>query len=594
MLWAPAVHQHKPTFGAPVMGKTDSKAFFFASFLMFVFTLVSNLAAQTYWTGNAPDDDFHSAANWSSGVPGINEEAIFDLAGDYQIILDTNTAIGNLTFQFGEPELGTTTYNPTLSVDEQIYVADGASIEIQEMAVSANRLRIHGDALTDTEFKLSDAWIDVSIANIGSRMLITDASVMTANLLDINTESDSDALLQFDYGATEVITLSVSSLPDYTAKIWLREDSIFRVLGTGSMSNDCELSVTDGSVATFILGLEMTGNSLLNLDNGILLTGSPIILGMENSQSPEINVSGISQIFGNLSTGINAAPTVNIAGTLNAENIFLGIGSNLNFQDGILNVISLQTLGEIEFVSGVNSMTGDVALRPSARLKITHPGIVEIDGLVEHEGVEISAVAGSQLTFRGDVMATGPFLGDGELVFQDLFIPGRSSSVRIEMENDVRFDVSSEIIMQIEGVRGGVDYDQIHIEKTALLAGQLNLDIAADFLVGDVFTLIEIDGVATGNFLGLADGTVVTDASGTHELVIVYDAGDGNDVALIALDSTYLPGDVNLDGEFDLLDVTPFIDLISTGTFQIEADINRDGRVDLLDVDPFVQLLAGN
>ncbi len=54
-----------------------------------------------------------------------------------------------------------------------------------------------------------------------------------------------------------------------------------------------------------------------------------------------------------------------------------------------------------------------------------------------------------------------------------------------------------------------------------------------------------------------------------------------------------LSGDVNLDGVVDLLDVGPFVELLSRQTFQAEADINQDGCVNLLDVAPFVEILAG-
>ena len=55
----------------------------------------------------------------------------------------------------------------------------------------------------------------------------------------------------------------------------------------------------------------------------------------------------------------------------------------------------------------------------------------------------------------------------------------------------------------------------------------------------------------------------------------------------------YLLGDVNQDGAVDLLDVSPFIDLLAAGGFQNEADINQDRSIDLLDVQPFIDLLAG-
>ena len=52
-------------------------------------------------------------------------------------------------------------------------------------------------------------------------------------------------------------------------------------------------------------------------------------------------------------------------------------------------------------------------------------------------------------------------------------------------------------------------------------------------------------------------------------------------------------GDVNMDGSVNLLDVAPFVDALSNGTFIQEADVNCDEMVNLLDVAPFVELLAG-
>ena len=52
-------------------------------------------------------------------------------------------------------------------------------------------------------------------------------------------------------------------------------------------------------------------------------------------------------------------------------------------------------------------------------------------------------------------------------------------------------------------------------------------------------------------------------------------------------------GDINCDGAINLLDVTPFVELLNSGGFASKADINGDGLVNLLDVTPFVDLLTG-
>ena len=54
-----------------------------------------------------------------------------------------------------------------------------------------------------------------------------------------------------------------------------------------------------------------------------------------------------------------------------------------------------------------------------------------------------------------------------------------------------------------------------------------------------------------------------------------------------------LKGDVNQDGEVNLLDVQPFIDALASGTYIAEADTNCDGEVNLLDVEPFIAILSG-
>ncbi|MEM9413443.1 MAG: DNRLRE domain-containing protein, partial [Planctomycetota bacterium] len=85
----------------------------------------------------------------------------------------------------------------------------------------------------------------------------------------------------------------------------------------------------------------------------------------------------------------------------------------------------------------------------------------------------------------------------------------------------------------------------------------------------------------TEEVMGSAARVTSREANGPAQLIITVAA----DEVLLA--------DVNLDGAVNLLDVDPFIDRLSTSTFQAEADCNEDGTVDLLDVDPFVSILSG-
>ena len=113
-------------------------------------------------------------------------------------------------------------------------------------------------------------------------------------------------------------------------------------------------------------------------------------------------------------------------------------------------------------------------------------------------------------------------------------------------------------------------------------------------------------------FLGeppLPDNIYVLSPDGTDTIQIgnsTFPGGGGTTLAgfqslyfFNAVNNTYQPavelllGDVNRDGLVNLLDVEPFIALLSAGAFQSEADIDGNGVVNLLDVEPFVDLLSG-
>ena len=67
--------------------------------------------------------------------------------------------------------------------------------------------------------------------------------------------------------------------------------------------------------------------------------------------------------------------------------------------------------------------------------------------------------------------------------------------------------------------------------------------------------------------------------------------GNATYSATVTQGCPFQTGDVNEDGEVDLLDVGPFVDALANAAFICQADINGDGSVDLLDVDGFVELL---
>lgn len=115
------------------------------------------------------------------------------------------------------------------------------------------------------------------------------------------------------------------------------------------------------------------------------------------------------------------------------------------------------------------------------------------------------------------------------------------------------------------------------------------------------FTLLQNNG--GNNLFNPNNGSILSwNVQGSHDTVVIDINRDGFKDLFMATCDTYhmfvnteeaIPGDVNCDGLVNLLDVNPFIDLLSNGGFKLQADMNGDGGVNLLDVTGFVNVLAG-
>ena len=151
------------------------------------------------------------------------------------------------------------------------------------------------------------------------------------------------------------------------------------------------------------------------------------------------------------------------------------------------------------------------------------------------------------------------------------------------------FDAGTESIIDFfeDGSHMGLAPTDVGVTKTLADSGQL-----ADNAILDKTP-------AMGAGAGMLD-TFSVDLAGSGNTIEIrmsaefsFEAFAFDNIQICTEDGEVLLGDVNLDGSVDLQDVAPFVNLITSGTFQAEADINQDGVVNLQDVAPFVTLLTG-
>ena len=154
-----------------------------------------------------------------------------------------------------------------------------------------------------------------------------------------------------------------------------------------------------------------------------------------------------------------------------------------------------------------------------------------------------------------------------------------------------------EVSVEIEGIGSAVFTDAIQAisNNNSDLGGFGNTSNSNGllFVFNDAFAdydlLGDLDPVS--GFGVIVIGIPHQTTSGSFRMFDIV--GDATYSATVATSCPFELGDINQDGAVNLLDVSPFVDLLANGGFTCAADINDDGNVDLLDVNGFVSLLAG-
>ena len=215
--------------------------------------------------------------------------------------------------------------------------------------------------------------------------------------------------------------------------------------------------------------------------------------------------------------------------------------------------------------------------------------------------------------FGGSVSSAGDVNGDG---FADLIV-GASGDDNNGTESgsaQVFSGVDGSVLYNFDGDSAG---DMFGFSVSG--AGDVNDDGFADLIVGAPFD--DNNGMDSGSarVLSGVDGSVLYSFDGPPGDMFgdsVQGSGDANgdgvddftvfarslngavDVGFATLFGSQISatilGDINLDGNIDFLDISPFISILTSGGFQLEADINQDDAVDFLDISPFIGVLLGS
>ena len=479
-----------------------------------------------------------------------------------------------------------------------------STLSSQKNIVLGNGSNAIGE-LTLLDFSTLSSPNDIIVGRFGEGVLaIRTGSVATSDRLLVGNFPGSDGLVELSFNSARLETTSA-------------------VLGSGGrgiveLDNGACMDVSNQLICGAEPGSEgavlIVGNSELEADSiilgmegdgGILLGDGDVCcevvdIGVEPGSMGGITVAENGEFnCTQLNAGIEGGCEIIIreGGAINVEGtVIMNEDATICFQDspdfGLLSTDGgVIAEGLITFESGTGRIVGNVTLQGDGEMKFTE-GRGVIIGNLTHNGDEIFVTPQNEFVVDGNYSGIGPMDGGGLATFLGEINPGSAGSTAVvDLDVSVEFSSSSELRIELGGTGIG-QYDRLNIGGGLDLEGcELSVSMTDGFLpeAGDSFVIVDIGGSTSGFFAGL--GSQVSEFTSVEgiEFLLVY---NNDEIELIALETAVLLGDVNMDGIVNLLDVGPFVDALTNGTFIAEADVNQDGSVNLLDAGPFVDILS--
>ena len=441
--------------------------------------------------------------------------------------------------------------------------------------------------------KQTTPWILVPMVLLGATALIAQESNFTGDGDGVTWEEAANwdngvpSFVNANIGDTFSVTLSSNQVVnelDVVGDINSGMAEVNHSAGALGIVGWMKIGVSSGNTGTY----NMTGNSQVNY--GVLFMAA-------NGGTGTLDLADSAQLVGggvNLGLNPDATVTVNIA-----DNAFMSV-SDFNLGNGTVN----QTGGTMtasswiaiakDGASGSYNISGGTLNQEFFADDFISVGEAQAGALNISGDAEVNAAANGMIVGRFDG-------GDGTVEITGSNASVSVTDLRVGID-DMGMDTTAVGTLSWIADENGVtpivsdDNTEFGVEDSTLL-----LDFTADSNFGSYgngskeveILLVDNSAAVQGAFAGLGEGASVS-IGGSKTGTLSYQGGsDGFDISVtVTMGDEVLLGDVNCDGVVNLLDIAPFVDLISTSGFSDKADINMDGFVNLLDVAPFVQILS--
>ncbi len=440
------------------------------------------LLSAVAWTGAAGDNNWDTAANWSTdSVPGSSDDVTIAIAAN---VVHSNSVTDSIN---------------SLTSAEPVTIS-GGTLSIAAASTINSTLSITGGTLSGAG--------NVSVSGL---VTLTAGTLSGAGALDANGGMSINPT-----GGTFVLDgRTVNNAAGQTAT-W-----------TGTLNNYIEAS--NGSVFNN-MGTFVAGGLCLYEESG---TGAPSTFNDAGSFTTSVTSANIEfdVLFnvpgGSIDVTDNNQLDLNGGGTMSAAALTIGANASLGLGTYVLDsATTISGTGELEAIGTNLVLPGNYAFTGSL---YGLRGTMQVDG----------SLAASDVGFRSATLSgngtVGPMsVGDGTVSPGDGSDPGMLNAqgdVAFSPPNSDEEDVGSTFNVVLNGAAAGTGYSQLNVNGSVDLGGgELTTALGFTPANGENFTIIKSTSPIVGRIDGLPEGASLT--IGDSPFTISYHGGDGNDVVL--------------------------------------------------------------
>lgn len=401
------------------------------------------------WNGTA-GSSWGTAANWNDQLtPAINAAPGTFAGFSDAATIDDSSSNRTITLDGASPHLFSLTVSDTTGNGCTIAQGSGGTLNLDGGAGTATVSVLSGTHTITAPIALDTP---TAIASNGGTLLLN------------TTITGSGALIVTGSGQ---LTLPGADTLSSSGGITVAQGTLATPLGISHAGG--AIAVAGG--ATFTAGglvkRAVTGT-------GTVTASSELIIGT-STQSGQFNQGGAPGIGGTLNIGGNTVVILSADAAILGSQTNLGPGGSL-----LLNSAQLGNPASVD-ATKVLTATGDAM----------------ISGNFINNGVVNGPTgSGQELTFTQFVKGAGSTTGNVE--YQASYRPSNSPDA-VSVQN-VLFDSTSTLIMELDGTTPGTGYDQLDISGMATLNGALDVELLNGFSLSDGESFELFNGTTTGSF----------------------------------------------------------------------------------------------